>query len=459
MSVVQQTIFTEESPAAAAEVGGVVAAAREAQRRWADVPMRRRLRALRALRHRVAEAALDLAAAIESPSRTTAEKLASEVMPLADAIRFLERDAARLLRPRRYGARGRPAWLGRTGLEVRREPHGVVLVVAPANYPLFLAGVQAVQALAAGNAVLVKPAPGHAGPVLRLKALAGLGGFIDGALLAVLPEDVAAVGAAVEAGVEKVVVTGSAETGAAVLAGLAPHLVPATMELSGHDPVFVCPGADLDLAARCVAYGMKLNGGATCIAPRRVFVPRSMAKAMEAKLAALVGGACGFGGPGGLAAAAADEGLTGEAPPAVSVFPVDDMDQALALSGDCPYGLGAAVFGSGAEARRVAGRVNAGCVVVNDMIAPTADPRLPFGGRGRSGFGVTRGAEGLLAMTRVKAVVTRRGSLRPHLLASHEADAELFRQYLAAAHGGSLRARAGGVVGVVRMILRRGRAS
>ena len=93
------------------------------------------------------------------------------------------------------------------------------------------------------------------------------------------------------------------------------------------------------------------------------------------------------------------------------------------------------------------------------MIVPTADPRLPFGGRGRSGYGVTRGADGLLEMTRPKAIVVRRGSFRPHLDPPHPLDGDLFRHYLAAAHGGSLGQRLRGAANVVLTLIQRGRPS
>jgi acyl-CoA reductase-like NAD-dependent aldehyde dehydrogenase len=434
-------ITVPTSPAIAAtdaSVNDLIAGARLAQARWAALPIRERLKPLKQLRHRIASSAESLADAVASAHRTRAETLVSEVVPLADAIRFLERRAAVILRPRRFGPRGRPLWLGRTRLEVRREPFGVVLIVSPSNYPLLLAGVQALQALAAGNAVLVKPAPGHSAPVRCLRSLLD----VEPGLFEVLPEDVAAVLDAVRAGVDKIVFTGSAENGADVLERLAPHLIPATMELSGHDAVFVCDDADLDVVARCVAYGLSLNGGNTCIAPRRVFVPRAMAADLERRLANLVD----FGSHGSAHAA----------PAAVSIVPVADVEQALALDRECPYALGASVFGSREAAARVATRVNAGCVVLNDVIVPTADPRLPFGGRGRSGFGVTRGAEGLLEMTRVKAIAARVGSFRPHLDPPHPRGAELFADYLAAAHGASLAGRVRAAARVVRALVQRG---
>ncbi len=137
------------------------AASRAAQAAWATWSLGERLRTLAAIRHGIAANAAGLArAAGGGAGRPEAEVLSSEVVPLADACRFLEREAPRLLATRRLGSHGRPAWLSGVEAEVRREPLGLVLVIAPSNYPLFLPGVQTLQALAAGNAVLWKPGRG-----------------------------------------------------------------------------------------------------------------------------------------------------------------------------------------------------------------------------------------------------------------------------------------------------------
>ena len=138
--------------------------------------------------------------------------------------------------------------------------------------------------------------------------------------------------------------------------------------------------------------------------------------------------------------------------PWLSLVGVGDDDEALRMAGRCPYALGATVFGTEESARALAGRVPAGVVVVNDVIVPTADPRLPFGGRRRSGFGVTRGAEGLLELTAVKAVAVRRGTWRPHLDGGDPGNAALFQAYIAAVHGGSLARRAAACWDVVRAL-------
>jgi acyl-CoA reductase-like NAD-dependent aldehyde dehydrogenase len=285
-----------------------------------------------------------------------------------------------------------------------------------------------------------------------------------------------------------------------VLADLAPRLIPATMELSGCDALFVLPDAgpgDLDRAARAIAFGLRLNGGATCIAPRRVFVPRRLTTALETRLEeavaglppvdllpevvqrawaliteALEGGARrvtggftprtqGIGSlrPLVLAEARPDLRLLREDlfAPVVSLVPYGSLDDALAGAALCPYALGASIFGPEAEARALASRVRAGVVVINDVIVPTADPRLPFGGRGESGFGITRGPEGLLEMTALQAVAVRQGRFLPHLDEPQPGDDRFFRAYLATAHAGGLRPRLRGFIELLRSVARRQR--
>lgn len=459
--------------APAADVARRLDAARVAQAAWAATPVKARLRIVRRLRRLLAREAVALAGLVRTYARRTpAETLAAEILPLVAACRFLEQEAQAVLAPRRLGAEGRPRWLAGVTAEVRREPHGLVLVIAPGNYPLMLPGIQLLQALAAGNAVAVKPPSQGAAALLRLAALLERAGLPD-CLVQVLGDDVEEAEAAIAAGVDKVVLTGSVETGRAVLRRLADAVVPATMELSGCDAVIVLPGADLDLVARSVAYGLRLNAGATCIAPRRIVVPREQATALEALLiqrlaevppapvplkvrrqaARLVRAAVEQGAR--LATPPFDTARGEMAPvlvadahpvldllrsdvfaPVASIVPVADGEAAVRAAEAGPHGLGASVFGPRRAAEAVAARLRVGSVTVNDLIVPTADPRLPFGGRGLSGFGVTRGPEGLLEMTRPKTISVRRGVFRPHLRPPTDADARLFALYLRLAHGG-----------------------
>ena len=387
------------------------AEARTAQSRWALTPISERLRVVCALRHGIAENADKLAGIAASVSeRPIAEKLVSEVLPLADACRWLEKRADRVLATRRCGSRGRPFWMQGVTFEVQRQPFGLVLVIGPANYPLFLPAVHALHALVAGNAVLLKPAPGTRHVALAFAQLARENG-LEPALLTILPESVSAARSAIADGVDKVIFTGSSENGRDVLATLAETNTPSVMELSGQDAVLVFADADLDLVVRALRFGTSLNDGNTCIAPRRLVVVQSVAEDLLARLSiARV--------------------------PIMLIERVHDEEAAVHRANDADFALGASIFSRDvARARTLAARIKTGFVLINDLIAPTADPRMPFGGVKASGFGTTRGDEGLLEMTFPHVIAVRHGRAHPHFDEPASGDAQLFSAYIRAAHG------------------------
>lgn len=243
-----------------------------AQLTWRQLPIRERVAKLNGLRQLLVERREDIAAAIQVPSRQNEiETLTAEVLPLADSVAWLRKRASRILRPRYCSSRLTPLWLGAIRSTVNRVPHGLVLIIGASNYPLYLTGVQTIQALAAGNAVIIKPSPGAEKITSLLRdLLVELG--IPEELVIVTESDPAIVNQALEIGVDKVVLTGSSTTGRTVLKNLAESITPATMELSGCDAVYVLPGADLHRVCKVLLFGLRLNGGATCMAPRRVFV-------------------------------------------------------------------------------------------------------------------------------------------------------------------------------------------
>ena len=427
----------------------------KAQRVWALAPLLDRLGMIKRFRHLIAEEAEQLASLVELPQRSgIVETLAAEVMPLADACRYLERNATKLLSPKHASASDRPAWGRGLRVQTHRDPLGKVMVIGTWNYPIFLTCVQTIQAIVAGNAVLLKPGDGTTAVTKQFVEMLFRSG-VSRHLIEVLPEDPQLAQEAIDVGgVDKVVFTGSVATGRKVLAQLAKTNTPSVMELSGNDAVFVLPDADLERAARCVAFGLRMNGSSTCIAPRRVFVPHHQIENFKAQLlkhvdasyhpvhpkagelaARLVSSAKESGAnllcPTQWNGWNSDEGFPQTVlqfesadhellqsdlfAPVTSLISVRDAEEALSLDALCPYALGATVFGPTSEATQFATRVKAGCVTINDMIAPTADPRVAFGGRGASGFGVTRGAEGLLEMTQVKTIVTQTSGWLPHL--------------------------------------------
>ncbi len=462
--------------------------ARAAQSGWVRTRLPARLAILRRTRRRIAATAVQIARQVscdqpEVLQRTVADTLVSEVLPLAEACRFLEREARWILAPQRLSTHTRPFWLRRVSAETRREPLGVVLIIASANYPLFLPGVQALQALTAGNAVLWKPAPGGTAAAEALRGVLVACG-LDPALLQLLDESPNAAEEVIAAGVDKVFLTGSAATGTAVLGQLAAHHTPAVMELSGCDAVFVLPGADVDRVLAALAFGLRLNGSATCMAPRRLFLVGDhpgLAPAMlnafkalptvvlpartQAQLAGLLEDAQRLGGSllmDGSVEELRFAVITRAAPemriaqsdifaPVLSIFDVPDTDAAIAAHAPCPYMLTAAIFGPESEAQVLATRLPVGTVLINDLIVATADPRLSFGGRKASGFGLTRGREGLLEMTALKTVIAQRSrDLRAYRPTTPQHE-PFFAAYLEAVHSGSWRARWHGLRRLLRV--------
>ena len=438
----------------------------------ATVGLRRRLAVLRATRYAIAADPEALVSACRLPWRTRdAETLQAEVLPLCDAMRGLERWAASVLRGRRVGARRRPAWLWGVSSVVRREPVGTVLIVAPANYPLLLPGVQLVQAYAAGNRVAVKPAPGCRAVMDALVAILRASGM-DTHAVEVLDADPAEATRRIEAGaIDKVFLTGSDRTGRAVMRLLADCGVPSVMELSGCDAMAVLEDAELDRVVKALRFGLRFNASQTCIAPRRVLVHAARYDALCARADEIVRGLPEGSIPEAAfdkARAAVDEAVAAGASVAAGALDTGlvlrDVTPDMAVAREdlfapvtslmrcrdaaamrdayahCDYRLGASVFGH-RDADAFADELDAGHVVVNDLIAPTADPRLPFPARGRSGFGVTRGPEGLLEMTQPKVTCRRRGGLLAHLDEPTEVDDDLAHALLRAGHARGLASR------------------
>ena len=138
------------------------------------------------------------------------------------------------------------------------------------------------------------------------------------------------------------------------------------------------------------------------------------------------------------------------------VIPFDTPEEAVALAKQSPFGLSASIFTADMEkAKEMAVLIPSGSVIVNDVLAPTAHPATPFGGRGASGWGVTQGAEGLLAMTVPQVVTVRKGTFRPHFDDAADPDpatADIIRGLLRWTHARGIGAKFGGLWQMVRGI-------
>lgn len=423
--------------------------ARAAQADWSQQPVKRRTLWLASFRAWLAEQSALWCRTIDSEiGKSREECLATEILPLAAACSHLAGFAPRLLAPRT--ARGAPLFLGGGTDRVYRRPRGVVGIIGTWNYPLMLSGVQVVQALVAGNAVLFKPSEkAPACGKLLVEGLLASGvpaGLIQ--LLKAEPEEGVAL---VASGIDHLVFTGSRAVGARIATALAPRLVSSSLELSGHDALFVLPGADPVEAARAAWFGTMSNSGRTCMATRRCLVTNSLVEAFRAELLRLASSPPSMEldkPPGGderlahardLAMDAVSSGArwmagSRDSPPflvdnvrpgmriwredafapLLAIMPCADERGMLEADRACPFALGAAVFGPPREAMGLALRLRAGLVTVNDVLAAAGHPDMPIGGCGASGWGSTQGAEGLLEMTVPQAVRVSQGSFRPH---------------------------------------------
>jgi acyl-CoA reductase-like NAD-dependent aldehyde dehydrogenase len=430
--------------------------------------------------------------------KSTEETLGGDILPLADACRFLEREGVRLLRPRRVSLRLRPLALWGQRDTVHRRPRGVVGIIGTWNYPLLLNGVQIVQALTAGNGVLWKPSEVAPASALELHRMLLRAGF-HADLVQLLDASREAGRDLAEADVDHIVFTGSSATGAALAASLGRRLVSSNLELSGCDALFVLDDADVALAARAAWFGATINRGQTCLAVRRAFVQRGLYPTFIDALKPLAASATPLRQALESQVQQADrlvrdalaegarllDARNGESPdgphlfspvvvldarpqmdlcreasfaPIMAVLPFDTVEDAVLMDRQCPYALGAAIFSAKPErAALLAAQLRAGMVTINDVIVPTVHPATPFGGRGQSGWGVTQGAEGLQEMTVPQVVSVRGGRYRPHYdLAAGmpPRHGELLRGLFAFGHGATLRQRLSGLWQVARAMWR-----
>ncbi|QVL32128.1 aldehyde dehydrogenase family protein [Telmatocola sphagniphila] len=387
--------------------------------------------------------------------RAPAEVLASDLLPFADACRFLERRARAILRPRAVPSSEMPVWAIGARDVIYRKPWGVVGIIGTWNYPILLNGVQILQAMRAGNAVLWKPSELTPKFSNVLKELFDAAGF-PRELFQILPATREAGPQLLEADIDHLVFTGSDTVGRKIALSCAGRLLPSTLELSGCDAMIILPDADLEMAARAAWYGITLNQGQTCVALRRIFLLQNQLSefsdllkktATDRKVRPLVTSgqlkqaraimeeAVANGAKELFADAPANSEdlpgmpatfLTDVRPsmrlcqeaifaPLAGILTYTDLSDLRSQLNNCPFALGSSIFSRDVTAaNQLALQLAPGLVVINDAINPTAHPASPFGGRNSSGWGTTQGAEGLLAMTVPQVVSIRKGKFRPH---------------------------------------------
>jgi len=379
--------------------------------------------------------------------RAPAETLFGEILVVANAIRHVRRNLARWMKPerRRVGLSFQPA-----SARILYQPLGVIGILSPWNYPFQLAIAPLVDALAAGNRVMLKPSeltPATGALMRRL-----LGGLFDETIVAVVEggPDVAAVFSALP--FDHLLFTGSTAVGRQVMRAAAEHLTPVTLELGGKSPVFVARDFPLDRAARSIAQGKCFNAGQTCIAPDYVLAPRdqvdalaeSMLTAARAFYPTLTGNPdysaimserhysrlvrlIDTARDGGARVLQAAEPVPAErklpltiildATPAMGVMteeifgPVlpiiayDDVDQAIARINANARPLALYCYTNDQKlAAHVLSRTISGGVTINGTMMHCAQPDLPFGGVGHSGQGAYHGHDGFKRFSHARGI-------------------------------------------------------
>jgi acyl-CoA reductase-like NAD-dependent aldehyde dehydrogenase len=256
-------VLHEIECAGEAEILAAVARGRAAQAAWADLGLRRRISVLREFQAKLHAKKSEIAEAItREAGKPVAEALVTEVMVVLDAARFLIDNAWATLRDEPI-AHGNLATKLKRGYLVR-EPHGVIGIISPWNYPFSIAATESLAALVAGNAVVLKPSEITPVVALELASLLHDAGVPDDVFQLVIGEG--ATGAAlVASAIDKLVFTGSVSTGKRIAAAAAERLLPVVLELGGKDPMLVLDDADVDVASSAAVWGAFMNAGQACL--------------------------------------------------------------------------------------------------------------------------------------------------------------------------------------------------
>ncbi|WP_201191626.1 coniferyl aldehyde dehydrogenase [Pseudomonas fluorescens] len=406
------------------------------------------LKALRELLSAERQALID-AISQDFSHRSADETLLAELMPSLHGIHYASRHLNGWMKPsrRKVGLAFQPA-----SAKVVYQPLGVVGVIVPWNYPLYLAIGPLVGALAAGNRVMLKLSESTPATGLLLKELLGR----------IFPEDlVGVVLGEADIGVafsrlrfDHLLFTGATSIGKHVMRAAAENLTPVTLELGGKSPAIVSRDVPLKDAAERIAFGKTLNAGQTCVAPDYVLVPEDRVGAFveayrqavrgfyptladnpdytaiinERQLARLSGYISDATSKGALLIPLFDQGqqrrmnhslllnVSDEMVvmqdeifgPLLPIVPYTDLDQAFAYINQRPRPLALYYFGyDKREQTRVLHETHSGGVCLNDTLLHVAQDDMPFGGIGASGMGHYHGHEGFLTFSKAKGVLTK----------------------------------------------------
>jgi succinate-semialdehyde dehydrogenase/glutarate-semialdehyde dehydrogenase len=443
----------------AGDVVRAVDTARRAQADWAVRSFRERRRIVLQARAIVLKELEEIATLIHRESgKPVAEAVSMELTPTLDLMQFFARHTARLLRPERVGI-GQYALMGRSS-KIIYKPLGVIGIISPWNFPWAIPLGEVVMALMAGNAVVLKPSELTPLVGLKIGEVFKRAGLPEG-LLEVVTGDGATGAALVEAGVDKIMFTGSVATGKRVAEAAARRLMPVVLELGGKDAMIVLEDADVETAAHAAVWGAFANSGQACASVERCYVqsriaPKFIERVVELTRA-LKQGAHEASDLGSMSserqleivdehvsdARARDARvLTGghrlsesagafyeptvivdvnhamkvmreeTFGPVLPVMTFDADAEAIRLANDSVFGLTASVWTKNiGRGRRIAQQIEAGTVMVNEVLYTHGIAQTPWGGVKESGLGRTHGRLGLLELVQPQHLHVNRLSI------------------------------------------------
>lgn len=401
---------------------------------------------LRGLEKMMAENEPAIAAALEKDlDRSPFEAWLADTATTAGEARYAAKNVKKWVR-RKHRLLELAQLPGRGWVEY--EPYGTVLIIGAWNYPFYLTLGPAVGAIAAGNAVLLKPseiAPASSALMVELVPR-----YLDGDAIAVVEGDGAVSQELIAQGFDRVFFTGGTEIGRKVYEGAAPHLTPVTLELGGKSPVIVAADADVDVAAKRIAWIKLLNAGQTCVAPDYVLADVKIRDELVGKIGeaitkfraqekttglrivnqrqfdrltgylARTKGTIALGGnsdasglrlePTVVVDPDPDEPLMSNEifGPILPIISVESLDDAIRFVNSRPKPLSAYLFTKTRAVReRVIREVPAGGMLVNHLAFQVSTARLPFGGVGASGMGAYHGRWGFEEFSHAKSVLTK----------------------------------------------------
>jgi aldehyde dehydrogenase (NAD+) len=438
----------EEQPAVREPASRLVARLRAAFDSGRTRPLSFRRQQLGALAHFLKEREREIEDALHQDlGKPALEAFASEIAFPAREVAIAQRRLRSWTRPERVST---PlfAWPGKS--YIHREPLGVVLIIAPWNYPVQLALVPLIGAIAAGDCAMVKPS--EIAPATSALLATLLPEYIDGDCFQVFEGGVPETTALLAERFDSIFYTGNSSVGRVVMAAAAKHLTPVTLELGGKSPCLVDQRASLDVAARRIVWGKFFNAGQTCVAPDYVLAHQAIEDELLARMKLTLHDFYGpdprtssdFGrivnarhyrrllnllpGSGDIVAGGhADEearylaptilrNVPAEAPvmaeeifgPILPVLRVKDMDEAIAIVNARPKPLALYLFTNDRRVQaRVLARTSSGGALVNHTTIHEVVSSLPFGGVGASGLGAYHGRASFETFSHRKSVLVK----------------------------------------------------